>query len=182
MQKRILILACFFLFGFSLVFYIASSETSQILKETKQVKVLGKQTAILPTKTPTPTLIPTETPTPTLVPTDTPVPPTPTPEAPTPIPAPNSLDELFTKYSNLYSVAKDLLQKIANCESGLNSNSANGDYLGMFQFSSGSWITNRNSMGLNSDTGLRLNAEESIKTAAFMISENKTNAWPNCSK
>lgn len=177
MRTRILALTCFFLFGFIIAFYFALEQTSQIAK-VKQTKVLGEQIKILENPTPTPT--PTQTPTPTPFPTPTLIP-TPT-LTPTPIPAPVNLNDLFTKYSNQYSVAKDLLQKIANCESGFNSNSVNGDYLGMFQFSSGSWISNRNNMGLDPNTELRLNAEESIKTAAFMISVNRTNAWPNCSR
>lgn len=182
MQKRVLILGCFFFLGCLLSFFFVFQQTAQVLEKTKQTKVLGEQTRIIPTNTPTPT--PTQTPTPTPTPTPIPIPtPTPTPTlTPTPIPAPVSLDDLFTKYSSLYSVAKDLLQKIANCESGFNSNATNGDYKGMFQFASGSWTTNRNNMGADPNTDLRLNAEESIKTAAFMISENKTNAWPNCSR
>jgi hypothetical protein len=128
-----------------------------------------------------PTLTPTNTPTPTPSPTPTPTP-TPTP-IPTPVPLTSTnLEDLFTKYANFYSVNKDLLRKIAACESGFNTNASYGDYLGMFQFSSGAWINSRALMGEDSNLGLRTSAEESIKTAAFKISRGEVSAWPSCSK
>jgi soluble lytic murein transglycosylase-like protein len=126
-----------------------------------------------------PTLTPTLTPTPTPLPTPTPFP-TPTP---TPIPLTSTtLEDLFTKYASLYSVDKSLLRKIAACESGFNPSAAYGDYLGLFQFSSGAWINSRALMGEDTNLGLRTNAEESIKTAAFKISRGEQNAWPSCTK
>jgi len=75
---------------------------------------------------------------------------------------------------------KELLKKIALCESGFNSNAGNGDYQGMFQFAASSWIGTRSEMGADTNTDLRNNAQEAIKTAAFKISRGGVNAWPSC--
>lgn len=139
----------------------------------------------------TPTLTPGPTNTPS--PTETPIPPTPTPiqsgpteiPTPTPIPiivAPANLDELFTKYSSVYSVDKELLKRIAHCESGLNPGAATSLYGGLYQFSESLWISTRTLMGHDSDPNHRFSAEESIRTAAFMISQNHLAIWPNCNK
>ena len=125
-----------------------------------------------PTATPVP---PTATPTPTAAPTATP---TPSPE-PT-IAATTDLETLFGKYSSQYSVSEDELKKIANCESGFNSDSDTGTYAGMFQFSVVTWASIRGAMGLDGNPDLRKNPEEAIKTAAFMIARGQQNAWPNC--
>ncbi|MBI5044888.1 MAG: transglycosylase SLT domain-containing protein [Candidatus Levybacteria bacterium] len=125
----------------------------------------------LPTATPTP--LPTATPTPTLPP------PTPPPTLP---PTPQELEQLFDNYSQQFGVDKELLKRIANCESGFNPNAQSLDYGGMFQFSSQSWSRTRNAMGQDANTNLRFNSEEAIKTAAFKISQGGVGAWPNCSK
>lgn len=131
----------------------------------------------------TPTTLPTATPIPTLAPTRKPTPrPTRKPN-PTPIIVTSSeLDGLFTKYSQEYSVDKELLKRIANCESGMNPNATNRNYVGLFQFSEGIWTSTRTLMGQNADINLRFNAEESIRTAAFMVSQNHLAIWPNCNK
>lgn len=135
--------------------------------------------------TPTPTL----TPTPTATPTPTPPPPTATPTPfptamPTPTPQPivtsSDLETLFNQYSSQYNVDSQLLKKIAQCESGFNTNAAFLDYGGMFQFSSSSWSSTRVAMGQDPNPELRFNAEEAIKTAAYKISQNGVSAWPNC--
>lgn len=131
-----------------------------------------------------PTTTPTYTPTPTLTP--TPIPPTPT-YTPTPLQkssgqAPSDLEDLFSKYSSEYSVDKDLLKRIAQCESGMRPDASNLGYAGLYQFAEQSWISARSRMGLINDVSLRLNPDEAIKTAAFMISEHKLHIWPNCSK
>ncbi len=127
---------------------------------------------------PTPTTIPTEEPTPTPTPTPTETP-TPTPE-PTDA-SPTDLESLFTKYADEYHVDKELLKRIAACESGFNTQANfNNLYVGMFQFSEGAWTTVRSSMGLSTDQELRKNAEESIRSAAFMLSRGQENAWPSC--
>lgn len=140
----------------------------------------------LPLTTPSPTATPTYTPTPTQTPTPTPTSiPTPTPtQTPTPTPLPtltsSDLEAFFSKYAGEYSVDKELLKRIAKCESSFNTNAENGDYQGMFQFSSSSWTTTRSQMNLDTNIDLRKNAEEAIKTAAFKVSVNGQRAWPNC--
>lgn len=129
---------------------------------------------------PTPTYTPTPTPTP--MPTATPVPsPTPTPTPiPQPIIAPRDLESLFIRFADEYHVDKDLMKRIAQCESGFNQQVVNGDYVGMFQFASQTWMTARAAMGANQDPNLRTNPEESIRTAAYKISLGQQNAWKNC--
>lgn len=138
-----------------------------------------KNTTPLPTSTPEITL--TATPTPSPLPTATP---TPLPTAtPTPIPTiavVADLETLFTKYSDEYHVDKEQMKHIAKCESNFNSQSDAGLYTGMFQFAAQTWISNRTAMGLDANTDLRKNVEESIRTAAFMLSRGQQNAWPNC--
>jgi len=133
----------------------------------------------VPTPSPTPTLTPTQTPTPT--PTNTPTPtPTLTP-TPTPVAAPIDLEALFNNYSNKYSIDKNILKKIAACESGFNTNANYRNiYLGMFQFAKSSWISVRTDMNADPNPTLRTNPEEAIKTAAYMLSVSRQNAWPNC--
>jgi hypothetical protein len=80
----------------------------------------------------------------------------------------------------MYVVSKDLLQKIADCESEFNTNATNGDYAGMFQYSTLAWKAARGRIGLDSNPSLRFNAEESIKTAAHEIQTRGTSSWPNC--
>ena len=143
---------------------------------------------------PTPTLFfrPTDTPTPwpTIAPTQTP---TPLPAAtPTPQPRPKTdqplaettlitdLETLFTMYATFYQVDREQLKKIARCESSFNPQAVNGDYVGMFQFATQTWIGKRTQMGLDPNPDLRRNAEESIKTTAYMLSLGQQNAWPNC--
>lgn len=119
--------------------------------------------------------------------TETPIPtptkkPTPTPTiTPTPIPV-GALEDLFTKYSREQSVDRELLKRIALCESGLNPNASYGTYGGLFQFSESSWIVTRQSMNLSINPSLRFNPEEAIKTAAFKLAIGGRNAWPNCGK
>lgn len=133
-----------------------------------------------PVNTPTPTLTPTTTPTPTPEPTATPTN-TPTP-SPTriPIASPTDLEAFFNKYSEEYHVDKELMKKIAKCESGFNAQADTGTYAGMFQFAAQTWITARSRLGLDTNPDLRKNAEESIRTAAFMIGNGQQNAWANC--
>lgn len=142
-------------------------------------KVTSAAPTLTSAPTSTPTITPTNTPTPQSA--STPIPPsTPTfPPLPTLASAPD-LESLFQKYSDEYAVAKDLLKRIASCESGFNSEADTGLYAGMFQFSSQTWINNRNAMGLDPNPDLRKNAEESIRTAAFMIARGQQNAWKNC--
>lgn len=141
--------------------------------------VLGETTKAKPTPTveatPTSTPPPTPTPTPIPTPTDTPTP------TPTPWPVTSSqLDSWFDAYAHHYSVDRNLLFKIAACESELKPNAKNGPYGGMYQFSSSSWQSTRAAMNEDGNPDLRFNPEESIKTAAFKISTAGPAAWPNC--
>jgi hypothetical protein len=158
----------------------------------KRENVLGAFTAFIisptptPTNTPTPSPTATPTPTPTNTPTPTPVPPTATP-TPSPIPtrvpsSPAEIDEFFQRFSGEYGVEEELLRKIAYCESGYNAQSTNGDYGGMYQFSTTSWESTRIHMGADPNPDLRFNPEEAIRTASFKISVSGTGAWPTCGK
>jgi hypothetical protein len=146
-----------------------------------------KQAAI-PTPTPTTIVTPTPTTVPTMIPTATPAPtaiPSPTPtETPIPTetaqPSSSDLETLFSQYSAQYSVSEDELKKIAQCESGFNTNSDTGLYAGMFQFSATTWESERNAMGLDPNPDLRKDAGEAIRTTAYMLSRGGENAWPNC--
>lgn len=181
-KVRIIFFTIFFLLiavNITISYFLFSKNHPVILSplsEKANARTLGVITT--PTPTPTPTITPSHTP--------TPIPPTPT-ETPTPTPipiiiAPANLDELFTKYSSEYSVDKELMKRIAHCESGLNPAAANNLYAGLYQFSESLWTSTRTLMGQNSDPGLRFNAEEAIRTAAFMISQNHLGIWPNCNK
>lgn len=137
----------------------------------------------MPSPTPTIYFAPTTQPTtiPTVTPTNEPTStPQPTPVKPT-IPVVADLETLFAKYSDEFHADKELLKKIARCESGFNATSNNsGMYLGMFQFAAQTWISNRTAMGLDTNTDLRMNPEEAIRTAAYMIARGRQGAWPNC--
>ncbi len=146
-----------------------------------------------PTYTPTPTYTPIPTPTATLTPTLTPTPtpsatpipthtPSPTPTSlPTPIPISSSeFDNWFNTYSAQYHIDRNTLFLIAVCESNLNTSATNGDYKGIFQFSTGTWISTRRAMGMDQNPDTRLNPEESIRTAAYKIANGGSGAWKNC--
>lgn len=128
---------------------------------------------IVMTETPTPTNTPKPSPTPTI---------TPVPTA-TPVHlSPSELDNFFTKYADNFGIDRQLLRKIAVCESFLNPSARFRDYGGLYQFSETSWITTRQSMNLDSNPALRFNPEEAIKTAAYKIKTSGIGSWPNCSK
>ncbi len=177
----------FFSFCFFTAIFITFANAQTSAGSTLQSLKPKVQAAPTPTPSPatTPTFAPTATP--TIIPANTPIPqPTSTPQPsaiPTLLPTLTSapdLEALFQKYSTEYAVAKDLLKRIANCESGFNSQADTGTYAGMFQFASQTWINARNSMGLDPNPDLRKNAEESMRTAASMIQRGQQNAWKNC--
>lgn len=141
------------------------SSTAEFILEYIVITIIPSSTPI-----PTPTATPTITPTPTV-----------TPKSIIRISS-HELDQLFEKYSQEYGVDKNLLSKIARCESGFNSQSINGPYAGMFQFTASAWSKARTEMGLSANPELRMNAEESIKTAAYKISKYGTSSWPACSR
>lgn len=116
-----------------------------------------------------------ETPVPTMTPTATPT--------PSPIPFTNAdLEKWFDEISSQQSVEKDLLKRIAYCESHLNPKAVNGDYVGLYQFSSNTWEVTRRRMNYDTNPLLRLNALEAIRTAAFKIATDGRHAWPVCSR
>lgn len=153
---------------------------SAFLAPTPTVLFLTPSPTLIPTtQPPTTTPVPTQTLTP--IPTNTPVPlPTDTPTPQPTLPTVTDVDSLFSKYSTEYSVDKELLKRIARCESGFNNDAENGGYVGMYQFAEQSWQTVRRTMNMDPHPDLRRNAEEAIKTAAFMISRGQQHAWPNC--
>jgi len=92
------------------------------------------------------------------------------------------LEGLMERYGEYYGVSKEVLKKIAFCESGYNPEAINGPFAGMYQFLASTWISNRNAMGLDPNPDLRFNTEEAIRTTAFKISRDGTGAWPVCGK
>lgn len=129
-----------------------------------------------PTTTPTNTPTPTQTPTPTNTPTPTIIP------TPAPVTAPSDLNKLFVQYANEYSISTELLKRIAKCESNFNPGANAHGYGGLFQFSETLWNQTRTLLHWDTNPNLRFNAEEAIKTAAFMVSQNHLGIWPNCGK
>lgn len=159
---------------------LSATTSSEIISPLADEEVLGENTEKIESS-PIPTPAPDPSPTPTPKPKTTPKP------SPTPAPSPSpvtgaQLDEWFTKYAATESINKDLLRNIALCESKFNQFAKNGDYLGLYQFSSSTWVTTRRSMNHNPDPKLRTDAEEAIKTAAFRLATVGPAAWPNCSK
>lgn len=137
---------------------VSASTQTQVSSQT--TKPTEAQTKITPTETPTPTVTPVPQPTIAVV---------------------TDLEALFSKYSDAYHADKELLKKIARCESGFNTTSNNsGIYLGMFQFATQTWINARAAMGMDTNPDLRINAEEAIRTAAYMIANGRQASWPNC--
>lgn len=154
------------------------------------LKVLSFVVSVSPT--PLPTLTPTprpeddqplaETPTPLPSPTPTPLPTTgPTP---TSVSQPKFSQEeihgFIERFAGQYGVDPNVLRHIAVCESGFRTDAVNGPYTGLYQFGSSSWVNNRQLMGEDGSLDLRFNAEESVQTAAFIVSKGIKNIWPNC--
>jgi hypothetical protein len=166
---------------FSFAFFTALFHTVAYANEDAGIFPSPSQTQS-PTE-PTPTIYVGATIEPTDIPTFSLVYPTPTTVQPhyQTITAPAELESLFTSYAEMYNIDVAQLKHIAQCESGFNATSNNhGKYLGMFQFSESTWISNRRAMGLDTNPDLRMNAEESIKTTAFMLARGQARAWPNC--
>jgi soluble lytic murein transglycosylase-like protein len=128
----------------------------------------------IPTPTPWPT--PTSTPTPT---------PRPTPKpTPTPIPQPKytsqQIYEMTNKYAAVYNVDANVIRHIAICESGFKPEAHHYIYGGLFQFSPGTWKAFRSKMGEKTNPDLRYNAEEAVKTVAYVLSLRGYQNWPEC--
>jgi hypothetical protein len=135
-----------------------------------------------PIPTPTPLPTPTSTPTPTPKPTPTPRP-TPKP-TPTPKPQPKFTSEEiyhFTdKYAGIYGIDANVIRHIAICESGFNPTARHFIYGGLFQFSPGTWKAFRQKMGEKTDPDLRFNAEEAVRTTAYILALKGYQNWPEC--
>lgn len=159
-----------------IIFIIFILDLSQVLFAGKNDEVLNPFVAYI-TNAPEPSSEPTVKPTkiPAIKPTMK------LTRAPTLITS-EELENLFTEFSYEYSIDKELLKRIAKCESNFNSNTINKNYIGLFQFSDQSWISIRNNMGKDTNPDLRFNPEESMRTAAFLISQNKLSLWPNCNR
>jgi len=148
-----------------------------------EVEVLSSNIEIAtPTESPTP--FPTERPTPRPTRKSTPTPsPTESP-SPTPTPAPpitsQEINGFVDRFAGQYNVDPNVLRHIAICESGFNPNAVNGAYVGLFQFGPITWMTNRVLIGENPNPALRYDAEESVQTAAYMLSTRGGKFWPNC--
>jgi soluble lytic murein transglycosylase-like protein len=113
--------------------------------------------------------------------------PTPTKVKPTPTPAPTPTASLsqevsgfVDRFSAQYGVDPNVLRHVAICESGFRSNAKNGPYIGLFQFGATTWINIRKEMHEEASPDLRYSAEESMQTAAYVLSKGKGGIWPNC--
>jgi hypothetical protein len=135
-----------------------------------------------PTTVPSPTEIPPSTPTPTSTPqpTSTPVPTASPTSTPVIKEISSDYEADFDEANSKYGIDKNLLKRIATCESSINPSSQNGVYGGMFQFATQTWVTTRAEMGLDTNPDLRFSAKDSIDTAAFKISRDGANAWAGC--
>ena len=134
---------------------------------------------INPMPIPSPTLIPTLTPTPE--PSYTPTPqPTPTVKPSVKKYSSMEIQAFKERFTSQYGVDINVLRHIAVCESGFNPLAVNGVYAGLFQFSSGTWKRYRQEIGENKSSDLRLDAEEAVQTAAYVLSKNQAYIWPNC--
>ncbi len=100
------------------------------------------------------------------------------------VPDAGELMEFFVEAERTYGVPADKLARIAHCESGFRADAVGGGglYWGLFQFVSGTWVSNRKAMGADPDPRLRLDARENIMTAAFKMSRDGYGAWPVCGK
>lgn len=136
--------------------------------------------ATVQTQSPTPTNAPTQPPTPepTVEPTPT-IKPTPTP-TPQPTYSSQEINEFIDSYASSYNVSPHILRYIALCESGFNPAAVKLSYFGLYQFGKLTWESTRKNMSEDPDANLRLNAKEAVKTAAYVLQQNKAYIWPNC--
>ncbi|QQS39467.1 transglycosylase SLT domain-containing protein [Candidatus Woesebacteria bacterium] len=133
-----------------------------------------------PSITPFPTLV-TELPTITPIPTVKPSIPIPSPTIVLqPSIKPEIIHGFIERFAGQYAVDPNVLRHIATCESGFRPEAINGNYAGLFQFSSNTWIKYRQLMGEDTDTTLRTNAEEAVQTGAYVLSIGRGDIWPNC--
>ncbi|MCX6816381.1 MAG: transglycosylase SLT domain-containing protein [Candidatus Beckwithbacteria bacterium] len=100
-----------------------------------------------------------------------------------PLPSPavsQEINAFIDKFSAQYGVNPNVLRHLAICESGFNSRAKNGIYAGLFQFSPATWKNIRQEIGKDTNPNLRFSAEESVQTAAYILSQGKESMWPNC--
>lgn len=90
------------------------------------------------------------------------------------------IDAWIEQYAQEYGVSAETLRYMAKCESTFNPRAVNGPYAGMYQYSASSWISNRKAMGEDSNHNLRFDAQEAIKTTAYILSTRGDSMWPNC--
>jgi len=163
-------------FGTRFIYY--KNSKSKVLSKTSEISLVGMSptstVSQIPTQTPSPSL----TSTPTTVPTNTPTP-TPT-HIPQPVVTSEEIHKLMERFAGQYVVDVNVLRHVAVCESGFNPNASNHGYAGLYQFNKTAWVNNRHLMGEDINTDLRFNAEESVQTAAYLISNGKRSLWPNC--
>ena len=163
-----------FILGFIFSFLLARNQIwkGEVLGESEQIIDVTNSNTPSPTQTPTATIEPS----PTQKPTSTPLP----TATPTPQFSSEQIHSFIERFSSQYGVDPNVLRHIAVCESGFNSNAINGPYIGLYQFGSVTWESNRKLMGEDIDPELRLNPEESTQTAAYAVSQGKGGLWPNC--
>ena len=99
-----------------------------------------------------------------------------------PQPSQEQLDQMFAAYGNYYGVSPKTLRHIAYCESRFIPTAINGRHVGLYQFNPITWSATRERMSHDPNPDLRYDAEESIKTAAFKISNGGIRAWPYCGR
>jgi hypothetical protein len=171
------------------IYILAGNSVSKVLGASEKSQFLSPIDPSIPnpTPSPTPTVIPFPTPTITPIPTKIPKPtatptrkptPTPTPK-PTPVTS-EKINGFIDKYSSQYSVDPNKLRHIALCESGFNSSAVNGQYVGLFQFNSTTWINLRWEIQKDPNPNLRFSAEESVQTAAYALARGRSGIWPHC--
>ncbi len=182
MQKFLIIIlfmSVFFLagyFGMGVIDdkYFKGKVLSELSEKVPDTPASATIPAPAPTTPPTstPTTASTPTPKPTKVPTATPI--------PQPKVTSAEIHGFMERFSGQYGVDVNVLRHLAVCESGFNPSAISGPYGGLYQFNITTWKNNRILMGEDIDPNLRFNAEESVQTAAFLISMGKRYLWPNC--
>jgi hypothetical protein len=152
----------------------------------RQSDVLGQVATSTPspTATDTPSPEPTQTPTPNPTKTSSPIPTQTSTPTPTPVPQPTyssqQINEFIDRFAVQYNVSPHILRYIALCESGFNPNATKLSYAGLYQFGPMTWTNIRIEMGEDGNVDLRVNAEEAVQTAAYVLHVNKAYIWPNC--
>jgi soluble lytic murein transglycosylase-like protein len=87
---------------------------------------------------------------------------------------------MTNRFAGIYGVDANVIRHIAICESGFNPIAHNYIYAGLFQFSPDTWKAFRKKMGQKTDIDLRYNAEEAVKTTAYILSLKGYQNWPEC--